>query len=240
MPSKRARYSGLDMDAPVTVCSRNTNVIIMVWAWMPCTLCSRSTNVIIMVWAWMPCTLCSRKTKLLCLGQGCSGQCISPETRTLFWFGQGCSGQRISRETRTIFWFGMLWSPYALETRSLFQFGHGRSGQHFLAKHERYDGLGMDALVGVCSRNANVIMVCVCGRARVLENPRQNNCCCCGAEGVRNSGKDIFGRHAEPSYRGKFWQQQIGSRRYPPRQYLLISQARDILTHPTTQAASPS
>ena len=27
------------------------------------------------------------------------------------------------------------------------------------SKHERYDGLGMDALVIVCSRNTNVIMV---------------------------------------------------------------------------------
>ena len=42
-----------------------------------------------------------------------------------------------------------------------------------LSKHERY-GSGMDALVGVCSRNANVIMVRVCGRAKALENPWQN------------------------------------------------------------------
>ena len=28
-----------------------------------------------------------------------------------------------------------------------------------LAKHERYHGLGMDALVTVCSRNTNVIMI---------------------------------------------------------------------------------
>ena len=33
MPSKHERYYGLDMNAMLTVCSRNTNVII-VWAWM--------------------------------------------------------------------------------------------------------------------------------------------------------------------------------------------------------------
>ena len=31
-----------------------------------------------------------------------------------------------------------------------------------LSKHERYYGLGMDALVTVCSRNRNVIMVWAC------------------------------------------------------------------------------
>ena len=64
------RYYGLGMDAPVTVCSWNTNVI-MVWAWMlssssalqhechfglgmdaAVTICSWNTNVST-VWAWM-------------------------------------------------------------------------------------------------------------------------------------------------------------------------------------------
>ena len=33
MPLEDERYEGLDMDARMTVCSWNTNVI-MVWAWM--------------------------------------------------------------------------------------------------------------------------------------------------------------------------------------------------------------
>ena len=48
---------------------------------------------------------------------------------------------------------------YALETRTLLWFGHGCTGNRMLSKHERYYGLGMDALVAVCSRNTNVIMV---------------------------------------------------------------------------------
>ena len=56
-------------------------------------------------------------------------------------------------------WAWMLWSPYALGTRTLLWFGHGCSGNRMLSKHERYYGLGMDALVIVCSRNMNVIMV---------------------------------------------------------------------------------
>ena len=50
-------------------------------------------------------------------------------------------------------------SRYALETRTLFWLRHGCTGQRMLSKHERYYGLGMDALVTVCSRNTNVIMV---------------------------------------------------------------------------------
>ena len=40
---------------------------------------------------------------------------------------------------------------YALEIRTLLWFGHGCSGNRMLSKHERYYGLGMDALVIVCS-----------------------------------------------------------------------------------------
>ena len=38
-------------------------------------------------------------------------------------------------------------------------FGHGCSGQRVLLEHERNYGLGMDALVTVCFRNTNVLMV---------------------------------------------------------------------------------
>ena len=46
-----------------------------------------------------------------------------------------------------------------LETRTLSWFGYGCSGERKLSKHERYYGLGMDALASVCSRNTSVIMV---------------------------------------------------------------------------------
>ena len=61
-------------------------------------------------------------------------------------------------------WAWMLWSsyalptPYALPTRTEVWFGHGCSGQRMLFQHERNYGLGMDALVTVCSSNTNGIM----------------------------------------------------------------------------------
>ena len=97
-------------------------------------------------------------------------------TRTLLWFGHGCSGHRMLSEheryhglgmdalvtvcswNTNVFrvWARMLWSSYA--ARTLLWFGHGCSGHRMLPEHERYHGLGMDALVIVCSRNTNVIM----------------------------------------------------------------------------------
>ena len=53
----------------------------------------------------------------------------------------------------------MLWSAYAPGTRTLLWFRHRCFGQCMLSEHESYYGLGMDALVSVCSRNTNVIMV---------------------------------------------------------------------------------
>ena len=40
-----------------------------------------------------------------------------------------------------------------------YDFGQGCSGERMLSKHEHYYGFCMDALVTVCSRNTNVIMV---------------------------------------------------------------------------------
>ena len=167
MPWEHARYCGLGMDAIVIVCSRNTNII-MVWAWMLGTralpwfghgcaiVCSRNTN-IIMAWAWSHCFWYA-------LG-----------TRTFLWFGRGraivsmlseppmplfivCSV--CSRNTKVILvWEWMHLSSYALGTRTLLWFGHGRTIFGMLSENERYCGLGMDALVIVCSRNTNVIMV---------------------------------------------------------------------------------
>ena len=56
-------------------------------------------------------------------------------------------------------WAWMRWRAHALETRTLLCFGHGCSRERVLWKHERYYGLGMDALVSACSGNTNVIMV---------------------------------------------------------------------------------
>ena len=45
----------------------------------------------------------------------------------------------------------------ALGTRTLLGLGHGCSGERMLLEHERYYGLGMDALVSVCSWNTSVV-----------------------------------------------------------------------------------
>ena len=143
MLREHERYYGLGMDALVRVCSWNTNVI-MVWAWM--------------LWS------------AYALG-----------TRTLLWFGHGCFGQRMLSEHERYYglgtdalvsvcsgnvnvivaWAWMLWSAYALGTRTLLWFENGCFGQRMLSDHERYYGLRVDALVSVCSRNTNVIMVWV-------------------------------------------------------------------------------
>ena len=52
-------------------------------------------------------------------------------------------------------WAWMLWSPYALGTRMELWFGHGCSRHHMPLERERNYGLGMDALVTICSWNAN-------------------------------------------------------------------------------------
>ena len=57
-------------------------------------------------------------------------------------------------------WAWMLWLAYALQTRKELWFGHGCSGWRMLLEHERNYGLGMDALVSVCSSNPHGIMVC--------------------------------------------------------------------------------
>ena len=61
-------------------------------------------------------------------------------------------------------WAWLLWSPYALGTQAELWFGHGCSGHRMLLEHERNYGLGMDALVTVCSwrpctKNLDFVMV---------------------------------------------------------------------------------
>ena len=58
-----------------------------------------------------------------------------------------------------MFWGWMLWSRYVLGTRTLLRFGHGCSGHRMLLEHERQYGLGMDALVTVCSGNRHACLV---------------------------------------------------------------------------------
>ena len=56
-------------------------------------------------------------------------------------------------------WAWMLWSAYDLGTRTELWFGPGCSAQRMLLEHERNYGLGLDALLSVCSWNTNGIMV---------------------------------------------------------------------------------
>ena len=100
-------------------------------------------------------------------------------TRTEVRFGHGCAGQRMLLEHERNYglgmdavvsvcswntngimvWAWMLWSAYALGTRTELWFWHGCCGQRMLLEHERNYGLGMDAVVNVCSWNMNGIMV---------------------------------------------------------------------------------
>ena len=135
------RNYDLGMDALVTVCSWNTNGI-MVWAWM----------------LWSPYALGTRTE--LWFGHGCSGHCMLLEHERNYGLGMDalvtvCSWNTIG--FMVCAW--MLWSPCALGTRTELWFGHGCSGQRMLLEHERSYGLGMDALVSVCSRNTNGITV---------------------------------------------------------------------------------
>ena len=56
-------------------------------------------------------------------------------------------------------WAWMQRETYAGGTRKRSWFGHGCNGSRMLLEHERNYGLGMDAMVTVCSWNTNAIMV---------------------------------------------------------------------------------
>ena len=179
---EQERYHGLGMDALATVCSWNRNVI-MVWAWMlwqPYALGTRTEHkrYHALGMAALP-SLCSWNTNVIMVWAWAHRQPYALGTRTLSWFGHGCSGNRMLLEHERYHGLGMgasptvcsgntnvimvsawmLWQPYALGTRTLSWFGHGCSGNRMLLEHERYHGLGMDALATVCSWNRNVIMV---------------------------------------------------------------------------------
>ena len=134
------RNSDLGMDALVTVCSWNTNRI-MVWAWM----------------LWSRYALGTRTG--LWFGHGCSGHRMLLEHEQKFGLGMDALVIVCSGNTKGIMvWAWMLWSSYALGTRTGLWFGHGCSGQRMLWEHERDYGLGMDALVSVCSGNTKGVM----------------------------------------------------------------------------------
>ena len=135
------RYYGLGMDAPVVVCSWNTNVI-LVWAWMLRLSYALGTRT------------------LLWFGHGCSGYRMLLEHERYYGLGMDARVIVCCGNTNVIrVWAWMLGLSYALGTRTLLWFGHGCSGYRMLLEHERYSSLGMDAPVIVCSWNTNVIMV---------------------------------------------------------------------------------
>ena len=135
------RNYSLGMDALVTVCSWNTNGI-MVWAWM----------------LWSPYAIGTRKNSWFV--HGCSGQSMLLEHARNYGLGMDALDSGCSWNTNGVMvWAWMLWSAYALGTRTGLWFEHGCSGHRMLLEHERSYGLGMDALVSGCSWNTNGIMI---------------------------------------------------------------------------------
>ena len=123
------RYSGLGMDALVTVCSWNTNIV-MVWAWV----------------LWSPHALETRT--LFWFGHGCcSGHCLLLERERCYGLGMDALVTVCSNTNIVMVWAGVLWSPHALETRTLFWFGHGVSGHRMLFEHEHSHDLGMTKVI---------------------------------------------------------------------------------------------
>ena len=53
----------------------------------------------------------------------------------------------------------MQWSPCARGPETSLWFGHGCTGHRVLVDQKRHYGLGMDALVTVCSWTTNVFLV---------------------------------------------------------------------------------
>ena len=150
MPWEHARYCGLGMDAIVIVCSRNTNII-MVWAWM--------------LWLsfvseherphglGMDARLHALRTRtLLCVGHDRTFFGMLSEHEAYFGLGMValfmvCSVLVCSRNTNIIMvWASSRYFWFAFVTRTLLWCGHGCTCYRMLSEHERYYGLGMDAL----------------------------------------------------------------------------------------------
>ena len=100
MVLEHERYYGLGMDATVTVCSWNTNVI-MVWGMdATVTVCSWNTNLGTR-------TLYGLGNTLYGLGNGCSGQRMLLKHERSLWFRHGCSGHRVPPDTNIIIVWGL-------------------------------------------------------------------------------------------------------------------------------------
>ena len=135
------RDYALGMDALVTVCSWNTNEI-MLWARL----------------LWSPYALGIRTR--LCFGHGCSGLHMLLEYERDYALDMDALVIVCSWNTNEIMlWVWMLWSPYILGIRMRLCFGYGCSGLRMLLEYERDYALGMDALVSICSWNTNEIML---------------------------------------------------------------------------------
>ena len=90
----------------------------------------------------------------------CSGDCRLLEHGRNYGLGMDALVTVCSWNSKgNMVWAWMLWRPYALGTRTKLWFGHGCSGDGMLLEHERKYGLGMDALVTVCSWNSKGNMV---------------------------------------------------------------------------------
>ena len=145
MLSKHERCYGLGMDAPVTVCSRNTNVI--------------------MVWAWMLQLSCALETRtLLWFGHGCSSYRVLSKHERYYGLGMDAPVTVCSRNMNVIMvWAWMLQLSCALETRTLLWFGHGCSSYRVLSKHERYYGFGIVcSSCLLCSHHDKMPRTCRC------------------------------------------------------------------------------
>ena len=136
------RIYALGMDALVTVCSWNTNGI-MLSAWM----------------LWSPYALGTRAE--LCFGHGCSGHSMVFEHERNYALGMDALVTVCSWNTNGIMlWAWMLWSPYALQhERKANKCKPEKKCVSLLLKNERNYALGMDALVTVCSWNTSEIML---------------------------------------------------------------------------------
>ena len=137
MPLEHEQSYGLGMDAVVIVCFWNTRGI-MAWAWM----------------LWVSYALGTRTE--LWSGRGCSGYRMHWEQERYYGLGINALVIESARNTNVIMvWAWMLWFVCTWNTNVIL--GHACSGYRMLWEHGRYYGLGMDALVILCSWNMNVM-----------------------------------------------------------------------------------
>ena len=156
----------LGMDALVTVCSWNTNGI-MLWAWM----------------LWSPYALGIR-------AELCFGHSMLLEHGRNYALGMDALVTVCSWNTNGIMlWAWMLWSPYALGTRTEVCFGHGCSGHRMLLntngkpinvslKEVRFAGRKSHPMATTSHPPTNYVCLnghCKCGRGGVLQNSKQHH-----------------------------------------------------------------